>query len=218
MKWRTQMREFVRNTFYSGNDITRPDGGIYGIRFQNAQTGIYGDGQQEIGKPRGVNIAPMAKEEASKDYRLFDNLFFDPMKQGFNDLNSVIRNKLFGSLDELQKKFGTVGAAIIQALQAVIAKLIETAIMTSVLSLITGGNWGSIFSFLGSGGSGSEVMTALGGKSGRTIGSGRVVDQLVSGSGSANRAITVNVVGKLRGRELYLLNENEKSFNSLRMV
>jgi len=78
--------------------------------------------------------------DIEEEARMYDNLFFNPMKDGFNDLNSVIRNELFGSLDEMKNKFGVLGASIIQALNSVIAKLLETAIMASIVSIATGGS------------------------------------------------------------------------------
>jgi hypothetical protein len=190
IKFRVAYRQYLSETTQFGE-----------VRGYGVQ-GKYG-AQQKIPKAKGVNVPEMGREEATQDFKFYDNMFFNPMQQGFNDLNSIIRNQLFGTLDELKNKFGVIGASIIQALQAVIAKLIETAIMAGVLALITGGNFGSIFSFLGSGGSGGQVMSALGGGSpvGK-VNTGKIANQMATTGG--NRGITVNVVGKLGNDAIYI--------------
>lgn len=138
------------------------------------------------------------KEQAQQ----YDNLFFNPMKDGFNDLNSVIRNELFGTLDEMKKRFGTVGASIIQALNAVIAKLIEVAIASAIVTFATGGtvNFGTAFKAISSG-TGSAGSLIFGG--GDVTSNNKMADQMIMGS-SGSRGMKIEVVGKLGNDAIYL--------------
>jgi len=130
----------------------------------------------------------------------YNNLFFDPLKQGFSDINSAIRNELFGSLDELKNKFGAIGASIIQSLQNVVAKLLETALLAGIVSLITGGgstglSFVQAFSSLAGGSSAGSLIT--GGKS------NRIANQMITGSSRVANRMKIEVVGKLRGQDIY---------------
>jgi uncharacterized protein YjaG (DUF416 family) len=98
-------------------------------------------------KTDDIDMVKETQQELREVQRVYNSMLFDPVAAGFRALAGEIRQGLFGSLDDLQAKFGTVGAAIIESLSQVIAKLIEVAIMSAVLSAFFpgAGGFGNIF-------------------------------------------------------------------------
>lgn len=187
------------------------------------------------------HINDVMKKNADERAKRYDNLFFDPIKQGFSDINSSIRNNLFGSLDELKNKFGAVGASIIQALQNIIAKLIETAILATILSVVSGGTAGGGMSFItafkglaggksagsllgfDNGGLITEPVIGRGMRSGRPYSFAEnnpeyVVNPYKYNSGmnfNAPQTVHVIVEGKIKNKYIALANSSENSLESL---
>jgi len=158
---------------------------------------------------RQEQIALRKKKKGSdsdleEEARMYDNLFFNPMKDGFNDLNSVIRNELFGSLDEMKNKFGVLGASIIQALNSVIAKLLETAIMASIVSIATGGSTSFIGAF-------TSIASGTASAGSMIMGSNRMANQMVMGGG----AQVIQIVGESRIKDDHILIQYKRA-NSVR--
>lgn len=117
--------------------------------------------QKEINRVKGEEGKDAAKDAKAKKkshkdelrdlQRTYNSMFFDPLAAGFRDLGQ----QLFGTeghLNALKSSFGQVGAAIVQSLEMVIMKLVETAAMAAILNLI----------FPGSGTFASNFMNLIG--------------------------------------------------------
>jgi hypothetical protein len=222
------------STAYSGGGIGAMGGGVgLGYQFQQASM-----------MPRLLSIQQaQVNNEFYDSSKMIQTTFFDPMLNGFNDLNSVIRNELFGTLEEMKNRFGVLGAAVIQAVNSIIAKIVELSIASLAVVALSGGTFGigdflNIFkmiaggkesagSLLGfdSGGWVNEPVIGRGLKSGRAysfaennpeyvVNPRRVNNSLMAGMGGGIQ--TVRVVGKLSGRDILIASETEKAYSSSR--
>lgn len=152
--------------------------------------------------------------ELQDKVKMYDNLFFNPMKDGFNDLNSVIRNELFGTLDEMKNRFGVVGASIIQSLNAVIAKLIEVAIASAIVTIATGGtvSFGTAFSAISSGtsSSGSLIMGGRGGQ--------KIANSMATGGTRGLQRIQVVGETRLAGNDILITYRSAEAKQNLARI
>ncbi len=152
--------------------------------------------------------------ELKDKVKMYDNLFFNPMKDGFNDLNSVIRNELFGTLDEMKNRFGVVGASIIQSLNAVIAKLIEVAIASAIVTIATGGtvSFGTAFSAISSGTSSSGSLI-FGGKGGQ-----KIANSMATGGTRGLQRIQVVGETRLAGNDILITYRSAEAKQNLARI
>jgi hypothetical protein len=162
-----------------------------------------------MGKMFGGVSAPEAKDEFYNAARFAQTAFFDPMMTGFNDLNSVIRNQLFGNLDQLREKFGTIGASIIQVLNSMIAKMIEMAIASLAVIALSGGTFGlgdffNIFKMIG-GGKETPGSLLFGGSDQMTSTGNSIVN------GSRNQVVQVVGISKIQGDDILITYKNAES-------
>lgn len=186
--------------------------------------------------PPEETIKNFPEEQLREATNAYNSLFFDPVRAGFRALSDEIRQGLFGSLDDLKNKFGNVGAAIIQSLNNVIAKLMETALVSALLSAIFPGSvrFASIFqSILMPGGLVTSKKADGGwihepvfgvGRSGKTyllgesgseyVMNNRMANNIIGG-GSAMQNIKVEVVGKIRSGDIYLSYKHAESLSNL---
>lgn len=176
-----------------------------GFNNDNKKSKAYTRRQNFLAQMRNDNAKDRGEDSELQDKaKMYDNLFFNPMKDGFNDLNSVIRNELFGSLDEMKNKFGVLGASIIQALNSVIAKLLETAIMASIVSIATGGSTSFIGAF-------TSIASGTASAGSMIMGSNRMANQMVMGGG----AQVIQIVGESRIKDDHILIQYKRA-NSVR--
>ena len=173
----------------------------------------------DINFRRQEQIALRKKKKGSdsdleESARMYDNLFFNPMKDGFNDLNSVIRNELFGTLDEMKNRFGVVGASIIQALNAVVAKLIEVAIASAIVTIATGGtvSFGTAFSAISSGTSSAGPLI-LGGRGGQ-----KIADNMATGGTRGLQRIQVIGETRLAGNDILITYRSAEAKQNLARI
>jgi hypothetical protein len=141
-------------------------------------------------------------EGLDQDAKFAQTVFFEPMMTGFNDLNSVIRNELFGNLDQLKEKFGTIGASIIQVLNSMIAKMIEMAIASLAVIMLSGGTFGlgdffSVFKMIGGGKETPGSLLFGGDDEVRSTGNRMVT--------SGSRPQVVQIVGESKIKNDYIL-------------
>ena len=150
-----------------------------------------------------IDPAEMAKqieEDTKKNLvraeSLYNSLFFDPLRAGFESL-------ITGS-----KRFGD---AIVESLKRMLAKLAEMAVFSGILSLLGFGGFMPIMGALsGLGNLGSPVSVTGGGVGNRPSSANVGYSQMTSNmmAGSSARATVVEVVGKLKSGDIYLSSKN----------
>lgn len=140
-------------------------------------------------------MADIFKEDVKKMADAYNSFLFDPIKAGTRALAGEIHQSLFGAMDDLERKFGRVGASMVGALEGVISKLIEAVMWSAVMSFVpVAGSFGSIF------------MTTVGLAGG---GSNRAnLSNLSTPKRAGENVVLVEVQGKLGNDAIYLAGKN----------
>jgi hypothetical protein len=125
----------------------------------------------------------------------YNSFLFDPIKAGTRALAGEIHQSLFGAMDDLERKFGRVGASMVGALEGVISKLIEAVMWSAVMSFVPGGQgFGAIF---------MDTIGFAGKGSGRTN-----LSNLSTPKRPGESVVVVQVEGKLGNDAIYLAGKN----------
>lgn len=141
-------------------------------------------------------MADIFKEDVKKMADAYNSFLFDPIKAGTRALAGEIHQSLFGAMDDLERKFGRVGASMVGALEGVISKLIEAVMWSAVMSFVPGSQtFGQIFmNTVGLGGKGTTGRTNLA--------------NLSTPKRPTENVVLVEVQGKLGNDAIYLAGKN----------
>ncbi len=206
LKRRVSDRDFMDSTFATSSGVRAYDSAswdkVSGSRkfgqidpMTDKLSGVRVKASNEI-RSMDETMADIFKEDVKKMADAYNSFLFDPIKAGTRALAGEIHQSLFGAMDDLERKFGRVGASMVGALEGVISKLIEAVMWSAVMSFVPGSQtFGQIFmNTVGLGGKGTTGRTNLA--------------NLSTPKRAGENVVLVEVQGKLGNDAIYLAGKN----------